>query len=353
MAITAGKDTVIAIKPTSTWHTAATLGAGGQLFCQSLDPAAQKGNVVADEGAGKARKQDYDLMEDVADPTIVDQLRWNSAHWCFLANWMGDDTKTGVSAPFTHTFNYQPDPTLVGITIGWRINTFIHEVPSVKVQALAFEAADGFWNMTVTTLGDTVLTGANATNTDTEFNAVTAPALNNRMRFKANQYRQNAQGGAALGTGDVIGDVFDFAINLSRPYDDMKDVLKGAATGAERRRAEPIQGVGDVFPSMIVSYSRKTADLSTHLDDLNSGNEYKGDLKMSETISAVAHSLTWEFGRMVPVDPQYAIERGLRIPMLHSFELFKPSSTPTGFSTSNEIHVILANNSNVSYETLT
>ena len=342
-----GKTTIVGVVPTTTWETAAALGAGDGLL--PIDsPWGQKGSVVFDDATGQTNKTYYTLIMDEANPSFLFECRWDSAIWCFLANLFGDDTKTGAS-PYVHTFNWQDDPALVGLTVaGYLSGSTIHEYPSLKVESISFEPADGFWNMNVSTLGDTILTGGNATNTATEFGNITYPTRAQRMRYKANALYVNAQSGGDPVSGSALTDVYDMAITIAREFDGNDDVLKNASTGTERRRAEPLV---TGFPNITFGFSQKTADLSTHIDDLHSGNEFKADIVMAETVGGNSYSNAIEMSLLVPVDPELNISRGQRIPMTYNFECAAPAAVPTGHSTSNPIHWILTNNHNVTYET--
>ncbi len=347
----AGKDTIVAIVPTTTWHTAAALGVGDGVLVRSIDRISLNAEIDFDDSSGLANKQFYTRISENADPSIVAYMRWNGAQWCWFVNWVGDDTKTGAGPTYTHTLNWTENPVLVGITQGIEINNTangILEIPSYKVTDVAFEPEGGFWNMNVTTLGDNVFHAGDATFDGTAADTVTYSTKAERMRYKANQLRINTQGGGALGAGDVIADASNMSINFNRVYDPMDDVVKGAATGTELRRAEPIE-TGE-FPTVTLSYDQKTVDLATHLNDLDAGNEYKADIAMAETV-AQAMTFDQEFNRLAPIDPAVALERGLRIPMSHSFESIHAAAAGTGMTTSTPYHAVLVNTSNISYET--
>lgn len=350
-----GKDSTAAVTVTTNkWGTAGTVGANDGFLPVSIDPVVLKGDINIDDASGLSRKSQYDLIQDNAEQTIVVQMRWNGIfEWLALAHWMGDDTKTGAGPTYTHTMNFQQISNLTqkGLTVAWRLdssnNNSIGEVPSLKPQNITLEPSDGFWNMSVSTIGSTIYQAGdgNITADSTAIGNVTYRTQAQRMKFKANQLRMNAQAGAGLGSGDVLSDVSNISIVLDRPYDDMKDVLLGSTL--PRQNAEPIQ---NDHSTITLNFDQKTYDVDTHRSDLDSGNEYKADLIQTQSISGNSHSFTSEFGRLIPMDPQVALERGLRIPMTHNYEAIKPSSTPTGMNSSNEFHVILVNTSNISYE---
>ena len=185
-----GKDTTIAIQPggAGTWGTASAPGANDGILPASIDQLALQGNVAFDETIGMTQLQYADMMLHEANPTIILPLRWNGMHWAFLANIMGDSTKTGAGPTYVNTMNYQEESALVQITMAAEIGSDgdIIEWPSLKVQAISLEPdGDGFWQMTVTTLGNTILYDSDATTATSDFNAVTFASKVQRMRYKA------------------------------------------------------------------------------------------------------------------------------------------------------------------------
>ena len=351
-----GKDSTFGITVTTTWGTAGTVGANDGFYPVSIDPVILKGDVNIDDASGFSRKSQYDLIQDNANQTIQVECRWNGLlEWIALAHWMGDSTKTGPTGNvYTNTMNYQQLSTLAqkGFTIAWRLdssdNNSIGEVPSAKAQSIELSPNNGFWNMTINTIGSTIYQAGdgNITADSTAIGNITYRTSVQRMKFKANPLRVNAQAGGALASGDIVADVSNVSIGLDRPTDEMKDVLLNSTT--PRQNAEPIQTDHSI---VTLAYDVKSYDFTTHRSDLDNATEYKADLVQTQTIGSDAHSLTFEFGRLVTIDPQVAVERGGRIGMSQSFEAIKPASTPTGMSTANEIHVILDNITNLSYET--
>lgn len=350
MAIS-GQDTIIAIVPTTTWDTAATLAAGDGILPLNIDKIDKGGTWDFDDSSGLLFRTQGSIIFEEANPTIVGRARWNGAWWCFMANMIGDDTNTGpVSNIETHTFNYQPESTFgQGITLGIEINNTangIMEVSSLMVQSITLEPDGGFWNFNVTTLGTTVDKGSDATFDGTAADNVTNSTSAQRMRYKANLLRINGDAGA-LDSGDEIIDARNMSIAFSRDYDVMDDVLKGAATGAELVRALPIdQGNGIIG---VLQYDVATADITLFTNQF--GEDFKADIVMNETIGSDAHIFDLEMTDLVMLEPNVALERGQRIPMSHNYEMAQPASTPTGMTNANPFHLIVANTSDLSYET--
>lgn len=350
---TFGKDSTLGVAVASTWGTAIAVAANTGVLTATVDPVILKGDVNFDDASGFARPTDYELILDNPDQNIVIPMRWNGVlEWIALTHWMGDDTQTGGVFPFIHTLNYQQVVALGKyMTLAWRLDSSsansIGEATTFIPQQIELSPDAGFWNMTISTLGHTIAQAGdgNIVNDGTSIGNVTYITTAERMRFKANTLRKNLQGGAGLVAGDAIKDVSNVVITLDRPYDSMDDVLAGTAY---RQRAEPIQSDHSIIT---LAYDQKTYDYTTHRSDLDKATEYKADLINTQTISSNAHSLTIEWPRLVSVDPQVALERGVRIPMSHSYRGAKPASAPTGMTVANEIHIVLNNNSGaIDYE---
>ena len=344
-----GHDTVVAIVPTTTWDTAATLAATDGILPLSIDKIDKGGTWDFDDSSGLAFKTQGSIIAEEANPTIVGRMRWNGAWWCLPTNLFGDDTNTGAGPVITHTMTYQAESPLVGITLGIEINNTangIMEVSSLKVQGVTFEPDGGFWNFNVTTLGTSVDKAGDATFDGAAADNVTYSSSAQRMRYKANQLRINGDAGA-LDSSDVIADARNMSIAFTRDYDPMDDVLKGAATGAELVRAEPVDnnnGIDGTF-----QFDQVTADI-TNFTNLF-GEDFKADVIMAETIGSDAHVFTLQMLDIVLVEPQLALERGQRIPMTHNYTMGTPSASVTGMTSTNPFHFVLDNVTDVTYNT--
>lgn len=349
MAIS-GQDTVIAIVPTTTWDTAATLAAGDGILPLSIDKIDKGGTWDFDDSSGLLFRTQGSIIFEEANPTIVGRMRWNGAWWCFLANMVGDSTLAFSTPIATHTFNYQAESTFgKGITLGIEINNTangIQEISSLMVQSITFEPDEGFWNFNVTTLGTSWDKAGNATFDGTAADNVTISSSAQRMRYKANLLRINGDAGA-LDSGDEIADAKNMSIAFSRDYDPMEDVLQGVATGKELVRALPIdQGNGIIG---VFQYDQATADIVLFTNQF--GEDFKADVVMNETIGSDAHVFDLEMNDLVMIEPNLALERGQRIPMSHNYEMAQPAATPTGMTNANPFHFVMKNVTNVTYET--
>lgn len=346
-----GKDTIVGLQPggAGTWQTAVAPTANDGFLPISIDPIILQGDPVADEAIGMVDIENMDMIKHEANPTIVWHLRWNGMHWGLLTNFLGDDTKTGAGPTYTHTMNWQTSSSLVQCTMALEINAAdILEWPSLKVTGIALEPdSEGFWQATANTIGTTIQVAGDATTSGANIDAITYTTKVQRMRYKGNKFRMNAQAGGALASPTDDQTVSDFTINMTRPYV-QDEPLVGVTTGAEKQTGEPVQ---DGHAELIVSFNEVEYASIANFDELKDQTQQKGDLVMSETIGSDAHTSTFEFGAMNPIPASVALEKGGRVPHQRNFRLLKPSSTPTGLSTANPIHYILVNTQNLTYET--
>ena len=343
-----GQDTVVAWVPTTTWDSAATIAALDGILPLSIDKIDKGGTWDFDDSSGLSFRTQGSVIFEEANPTIVGRMRWNGAWWCALANLIGDDTQSGAGDPWTHTFNYQAESALVGLTLGIEINNTangIQEVSSLKVTGVTLEPDGGFWNFNVTTLGTTWDKAGDATFNGTAADNVTYSSSAQRMRYKANQLRINDDAGA-LDSNDVISDARNMSIAFSRDYDPNDDCLKSASTGADLVRAEPLDNGNGIIGTF--QYDQKTADLALYTNQF--GQDFKADVIMSETVGT-AHSFTLEMTDLVMMEPNVALERGQRIPMSHNYEMAQPAAAPTGMTNANPFHLVVVNASDLTYET--
>ena len=344
-----GTDTVVGIKPTTTWNTAGTIGALGGIIPLTIDKIDKGATWNWDDSSGLGFKTQGSIEAETADPSIVGRLRWNSAAWCFLANLIGDDTKSaGAGNLILHTMTYQQESALAGITLGVEINNTangIMEVTSLKVQSFTFEPDGGFWNFNVATLGTTVLKAGDATFDGTAADNITYQSGSaERMRYRANQLRINEDAGA-LDSADVIADARNMSITLSREYDPSDDLIVGVSTGAELVRAEPIDTRGGI--DGVFQFDQVTADIVNFTNLI--GTDFKADVQMAETIGSDAETFLMQMNDLVMIEPSLALDRGQRIPMNHNYEMGQAAATPTGMTNGLPFHIVLTNIQDITY----
>jgi len=349
------QDSEVMMRPNSNaWnlHTAETMGTLDGALPFTIDPANAQGEVVFLDSIGIQDASQYDLMRDLANPTITGPLHWNSSEWEWLAFMIGSDVLTGAS-PYTHTMTWVRDNARTGITCAWRVDAgsgnYIFEIPNLKPTSMTLQNDGGHLGFSVTTLGDVVLTTADSTNGNTEFDAITYNGQNTPILYNNMRLRLNSQAGGALGSSDEITDATDVTLTITRPYDPMEDVVRSFTSALDaRRRAEPIW-TGE-FVEILLQFNLKTANLTTHIDDINDNNEYKADINFSESVGGQAFTFDMELTRLKPFEPSMSISRSARVGFTHSMRAILAPSTPTGMTNANEIHVVLVNNVNLDYD---
>jgi len=336
-----------------TWLTGVAGGALDGILPETIAPISLQGNKAPLESIGFSDVEFMKLIAVEANPTITLIMRWNGQHWGFLAHWMGDDTDTGAGPIFVHTLNYQRRSTLTALTMAIRIdnnNSKIVEWPSLKPQQIVMAPnSDGFWEMTVVTMGDTIEANADATNGSTEFGNITYDTKAQEMCFRANLFRINTgAGGLASPTDDLK--VQDLTITLDRPLvaDTTTAGVDIVAGGKHTQIPEPVQD-----GPTVITVGWNEPDFIAHaslVDDFKDDVEYKGDVKMTQTIGSDAHIFLGEFALMDYLPPDAGLDRQQRIPVQREFRCLLAQSTPTGLATANPFHVSLSNLSATNYE---
>ena len=338
-----GRHTIVGLNTATTWNTAVNLAANTGILPFTISPSILQGEPQPDLSIGNWTDiQQMDLLQHLADPTILLPLRRTGALYRVIAQVHGDDTKTGAD-PYTHTFNWQDESTLFS-TLGVEINgTDIIEWPSLKFTGYTLRSsADGYCELEARTIGDTINIAGDATNTGTQFDAVTYISSGLIVPWRELRLRLNAQGGGALGSGDVIK-VSSFELSVDRPYE-RQDVSRGASTGIEFTTDEPILS-GDNISDIKLSFTVNDYTTIALLDDLHDETEYKADLYFAKTVTT-AYSLLFALGRLHPMPADFSLDRQTRPPFTRNFRAMKPTATPTGMATANIIHSVLVDGFN-------
>lgn len=341
------RDTVYGIVSGATWRTPVAVVALSGFFPTSVGPLVLQGDPVPDESIGFSEVEEMDVVIHEANPTIVTPMRREGQDLFILAGWMGDDTVTGAG-PFVHTMNYQDESALFyTMAKGINSNADIIEWPSIKVNTFEIGAGpDGFAQLTGGTIGDTINIAGDATNDGTSLGNVTFITRGVKIPFRETRFRINAQGGGALGSGDVIP-LADFTLSGDRGMD-REDLTQGASTGVEYTTDEPVRST---YGNLTLSTTVPDYTTIALLDDMHDETEYKADLFWSKTVASVAYTFLIELGRLHPMPYDINAESGgARYPLTRNFRCVNPTSTPTGMATANPIHIVTNDNHNVTYE---
>ena len=339
--------------PAGTWRTAVAVGALDGILPETVTPIALQGNRVPIESIGVSDVEFMKVTSLDANPTLTFLMRWNGMWWSFLAHWMGDDTLTGAGPIFVHDMNYQRRSNLVSITLAARLddnNSKLLEWPSLKPQQVVISPnSDGFMEMQVVCMGNTIEQNADAINAQAQFDAVTYATKAQEMCIRANLFRINSgAGGLASVTDDL--EVEDLTLTLDRPLvADRPTEGATAAGGAQVQIPAPVQDGPTVIT---VGWNEPYfIDIDSLVDDYKDNITHKADIVMNETIGGNAHVLAIELGLLNYLNPDAGLDRQARVPVQREFRCVTPQSTPTGLSTANPIHIQIDNTDNLTYET--
>lgn len=346
--------TDVAISPNAagTWRTAVVVGAADGIMPETISPITLQGNKVPIESIGIS---DVEFMKTVhvdANPTLNFIMRHSGMYWSFLAHWMGADTKVFSTPLATHDLNYAARSTMVSLTLAVRINADnnkILEWPSLKPQKITMAPnSEGFWEMNVECLGNTIEALSDAASGSTEFGNITYLTRTQEMIIRGNTFRINNDAGA-LDSADEIK-VADLTITLDRPYE-TDEVTEGttALGGAQVQIPEPVQN-----GSTIVTIGWNEPDFisfASLVDDFKDDIQYKADLITTETFSSNLHTVTQEFALMEYMPPDAGLDRQSRVPVQREFNCVTAQSTPTGMTNANPIHVEVINTDDFDYTT--
>ena len=206
-----GRNTIVGVRGGAAWGTALALGAKCQILPFSIDPVVLDGELVFDDTIGNWQElQEADLVKHLANPTITLPVRRSGAHWLFWAQLFGDDTETGSDPAITHTMSWQRAAILY-YTMALEISEADSpgkriEWPSLKVVGISLEPdGDGHLQMVVSNMGDTIDIAGDATNSDTEFDVLTAISEVLPMSVREVAFQL-----APVGTDPAVGSIHSF-----------------------------------------------------------------------------------------------------------------------------------------------
>jgi len=334
------RETVMGVKPAqggTGWFTGIALGTNTGLAALSFPNISLDGTRFDNPVFGNAELEDSPKIEENVSVTIPMHLKRQGEAQIFLASYMGDDTVVTTGDPEVHDLNWQPNTTGF-VTVGIEIaSTEIMEFASLKVNAIEIKYGDdGFLQFSATCLGDTIQIDTDATNTGTEFDAITFMTKTLKIPNNQCEFRMNSQSGGSLGSGDVIK-LSDFVFNSSRPGLDVPErVSQGVSSGPEYQSDEPVQTGTAISTLSITEADFPAIGL---LDDFKDSVEYKANLIATATVATKVYTFTLELGRLLSMPQEIPLNLESRFPTVRNFKLLKPSSTPTGLTNANPFHI--------------
>lgn len=331
-----GTEITAAVKKAAAWGTAVAVGASDGILL-TRDAITKRRGVEVDESAGQAFAREADRGNIVVGGDLTAWARYDGLA-TLLALAMGTagaPTQQEATAAYKHILQLATNTDGKFATYVRDLDTQIQECPSLKVLGfdLAGEAGQPC-TLTFPTAADDLLLPAV---TNTSVASVTYRDRGNRILFSQAVFRCNAQGGAALGSGDVIKPA-SFRLACRLPL--TGDYLAGNAD----KIAEPVRD-GPRLPEITLtlqfpqfsSASWNTAfqaDARQKLDIIFTGGLIEG---------AYHYSLVIPCPHVVVEESTQEIPGAGKIPNPVTLRLLEAAAAPTGMTYTAPITLELIN----------
>ena len=330
-AVLTGRDVTVAYEQTpSTWGTAIAPTALDGLIVTSVGPLVPVAEMHPDDAPGYDHVEVIDKCRVTVNPEIVMPLRFTGRCWSFIAHCMGLDNKTGEEDPYTHTMtmNSAIDGSDSFGTLAVEVGTLIHEWQSVKVTGFTLEGPDdkGFVTLTVRTIADDLLLGADATTDGDDFDNVTYMQMDSAMGKKvpsgALRFRMNTDAGA-LDADDNVA-ISSFSLSMDRGFE--PEWVNRQAYADEWKTAEPIESGS---PVVTLGITLNDYSALTHNEAYQDETTMKAELYFGYDAT---HYIQIDLPLMKYMPPEIAVNSNARIPQQLNFQMMKASANPTGMS---------------------
>lgn len=329
-----GIQQLLAIKKASTWNTAVAPGANdGILFLSGQ--AKRDASVEVDQSRGYAFSKDGTPGPITSGGTYTFNLRYAGMELlaAMLMGTAGAPVIQGAGPAYLHTLKWNVDPYGLMITVAKSMVTYIEELTSAKVTGITITGEVGAKplqmslelvgiNKEVNSLVNTLATFANVT--------IPTGASANPVMFSHLQFRMNDQGGAALGSGDIINPA-KFTLTIKRQ-------LKGEFTGQYRTSGTNPQDLIDEpsnagFPDLKLSLEFPKHTGITYLTALGSDTRKKCDIIATGALinATYYYKHQWQFPHLQMINANPTDDNG-RIKEPLEFHIHGATTAPTGMT---------------------
>jgi hypothetical protein len=318
MASVVNRINIYALQKGTTWGTAATFGVLDGFYPQSLSGLKLTRSNTPDKGAGMGfvRTSHQGPDQPVSPSFQILPYEDDTIALLLMAMIMGADTVTGAADPYTHTMEAQTLSDYF-VSMGWNEDASqVKLLSSAIIESLEITAdGDGRIVFNISLKGNTISDGAG-----TELDTVTYKAQDGVFKFSSLVLRMNAQGGAALASGDEIT-ITDFRLKMTRPSDQVVPAGDSAII-------QPKQGG---FPEFELEFTipRRDTSSETIYDAFKAETLQKADMVFSG--SSASRELKIELPQVKIVSCESPRDEVITCKV--SAQLQKASSTPTGMTT--------------------
>jgi len=316
------------------WGTPQVAGAGhGLLFLSGQ--AKPSSSVEVDSSRGRAVPLDATPGPINCPATYKFNLRYAGFELpaAMFMGTAGAPAQQGATIAYLHALKWNTDPFGYMISVVKNMVAYIEEIPTAKVVGVTISGEVGPSPVTI----EIEMTGINrevasTVNTLATWANVTLPtgADRNPVMFSHIVFRMNAQGGAALGSGDVI---YPSKFTLS-----LKRKMKGEFTGQFRTTGSNPQDLvdevsNDGFPEhkLTLEFPKHTG--TTYLAALQADTRYKMDITATgaQIVSPYNYKHLWQFPHLQLLNAQPTDDNG-RIKEPLEFNILGAVAAPTGMT---------------------
>lgn len=274
MASVAGVEMKYALKKGSAWGTPVACGAGDGLLL--LPTGVKQGDAAleVDDSQGLFWSQDGTPGPIKVDGDLSGYLRYDGLDR-ILAAIMGTagvpslHAGGAISYDYAYTLASHVDGIFWTFARHWK--NYVEEVRSLKIAELTIKGERGKpLQFSAKCIGDAV--AQDGTNTTTTFNNVTIGETAHRMHMAQGVFRMNDQGGAGLGSGDIIYPS-SFEVTIKR---NLAGVYSGQFTQNSRDVIDEPTNNGLPEVSVKLQFPRHSA--KTRLTELGADTRKKLDI---------------------------------------------------------------------------
>jgi hypothetical protein len=317
-----------------TYGTPVAVGAGDGLIILSESLKADVPRIDDTSMFGDGQLRGADVVGKRFAGPLAQPARYEGRWLTMLASLLGTAGVPSGANPYTHTFKPAADPSGVFGTLVLDKQVAIWEFDSAHVDTLTLrsEAGSGENARARTEFGLIArsLDLASAVNTSTQINALTIPTAGHLLHHHLT-VRMNANGGAGLGSGDVL--------KARRIELTVKNNYRGDFffAGAQLIDTPIRNGFMEITGTILLDkYSLNTPGVTEFL----AGTYMKMDLVWTTGASAIV-KLELPYCQILGGDRDAASPAVIENPI--PFKCYKPTAAPTGMTTTDSLWIFVTN----------
>ncbi len=332
MAGVAGSELKFAAKKAAAWNTAVACGANNGFLCLPTG-IKRSADVQVDDSLGQFFAAGATPGAVKTEGDLPMYLRYDGCD-LFLALFMGvagaPTLHAGGAGSYDYIYKWLQNTDGLFATFCKHMKNYIAEVPSLKVAGITLKGEVGKpLQLIVNCIGNDVITNS-AINTTSTFNNVTIPETGNRVNFGQGVFRMNDQGGAALGSGDVIAPS-SFELSAKRKLAGVYGQYKTSFAGNAQDVIDEPTNDGTPEITLKLQFPRHTA--ATRLNDLGNDARKKMDITFTGQIieGAINRLFVLRFPHLMLTSVDVVDEAGI-IKEPVEFLVLPATTAPTGMT---------------------